>query len=156
MSTLNSLCSLGFLPLLALTAAAQTETTNWDSVRALIRTSEIRIIANQPKPIVGRLESTTDISLTLNPGSQLVGRADIASVSVKKNGHRLRNTFIGLGIGLGAGLAIGLATVSRCQGELCGIAAAAGVGVIGGLGMISGTVVGVVWPTGGWREVYRR
>jgi len=152
----NSLCPIGFLPLLALSAAAQTVTPNWDNVRALTRTADIRIVSSRPMPIVGRLESTTDDSLTVSPGSQLVGRADISSVSVKKKGHRIRNTFIGLGIGLGAGLGIGLATVSRCQGEICGIAAGAGVGVAGALGMISGTVVGVVWPTGGWREVYRR
>jgi hypothetical protein len=30
-----SLCSIGFLPLLAVTAATQTVTPNWDNVRAL-------------------------------------------------------------------------------------------------------------------------
>ena len=39
----------------------------------------------------------------------------------------MRNTFIGIGVGLAAGLGIGFATASRCQDEICGIAAADGV-----------------------------
>jgi hypothetical protein len=156
MFNLNRLCSLALVPLIALAAAGQTATPDWDKVRALTRTTEVRIASDNAKPIQGRMESTTDVSVTMSPGAQSFGRTQIVSVSVKKNGHRVRNTLIGLGVGLAAGIGVGVATASRCQGQICGIAAGAEVGIVGALGMIGGTVIGVAWPTGGWREIYRR
>ena len=153
---LNRLCSFVLVPLIALAAAGQTATPDWDKVRALTRTTEVRIASDKAQSVQGRLESTTDVSLTVSPGVQSFDRTQIISVSVKRKGHRVRNTLIGLGVGLAAGIGIGAATVSRCQGKICGIAAGAMIGVVGGIGMVGGTVIGVVWPTGGWREVYRR
>lgn len=156
MFNLDRLCCFGLLPLIALVAGGQTVTADWDKVRALTRETDVRVAYDNAQSVQGRMESTTDASLTMNPGSRSLPRTQIVSVSVKKKGHRVRNTLIGLGAGLGIGLGIGFATVSRCQGEICGIAAGAGVGVSGALGMIGGTVIGAVLPTGGWREMYRR
>jgi hypothetical protein len=157
MFNLRKLCAVGLSPLFALAAAAQTSPPDWDKVRALASTTDIRVEYDNGKPTQGKVESTTDSSLTISPGAQSFSRTQIVSVSVKKNGHRVRNTFIGLGVGLAAGIGIGAASASRChQGELCGIAAGAEVGIGGALGMIGGTVIGAVWPTGGWREMYRR
>jgi hypothetical protein len=142
--------------LLSFSAMAQPPSSNWQNVRAITRTTEVRIVSDNTKPIRGSLESTTDIALILSTTAQSIGRPQIASVSVKKKSHRRRNTFIGIGVGLVAGVGIGMASASRCNGEICGIAAAGGVAVGGALGLVLGGVAGVAWPTGGWREVYRR
>jgi hypothetical protein len=144
------------VPFLTFSVAAQTSSPNWESVRAITRTTEVRVLTDNTVPVRGSLERTTDIALIMSTSAQPVGRAQIVSVSVRKKGHRMRNTFIGVGVGLAAGLGIGFASASRCQGEICGIAAAGGVAAGGALGIVVGGVGGVAWPTGGWREVYRR
>lgn len=105
-------------------------------------------------PLQGKLEGVIDSALviTLPAGKQSLPRTEIHSVSVRKKGHRLRNTFIGLGVGAGAGLGIGAAATNGCDEFLCGIVIAAAAGI----GAVAGTVIGVVWPTGGWRKVYAR
>ncbi len=114
--------------------------------------TEVRVAAGASKPIRGKLESVTDSSLTVTyaTGTQSFQRPDIQSVSVKKKGHRWRNTFIGLGVGTAAGLGIGAAQASGCTDFLCELA----IPVYGAIGFIAGTVTGLVWPTGGWRQVY--
>lgn len=142
--------------LLPLFATARTSSSNWESVRAITPRTEVRILSSNAQPIRGTLDSTTDISVIMTTGAQSISRPQIVSVSVKKRGHRVRNAFIGLGAGLAAGIGLSLATASRCNGEICGIAAAGRVIAGGGLGLIGGTVAGIAWPTGGWREVYRQ
>jgi hypothetical protein len=145
------------VPWLTLSAAAQTSLSHWESVRAIPRTTEIRILSDNARAIRGNLESATDTALIMSIGAQSIERPHIVSVSVRKKGHRVRNTFIGIGGGLAAGLGIGFASASRCnKGEICGIAAAGGIVAGGALGIVVGGVGGVVWPTGGWREVYQR
>ena len=145
------------VPFLTIAVAAQTPSSNWENVRAITRTTEVRILTdNTTTPVRGSLERTTDSALIMSISAQSIERPQIVSVSVRKKGHRMRNTFIGIGVGLAAGLGIGFATASRCQGEICGIAAAGGVAAGGALGVVVGGVAGVAWPTGGWREVYRR
>ena len=144
------------VPFLTLSVAAQTSSPNWESVRAITRTTEFRILIDDTTPVRGSLERTTDTALIMSNSAKSIGRPQIVSVSVRKKGHRARNTFIGIGVGLAAGLGIGFATASRCQGEICGIAAAGGVAAGAALGIVVGGVAGVAWPTGGWREVYRR
>jgi hypothetical protein len=144
------------VPFLTLSVAAQTSSPNWESVRAITRTTEVRVRTDNTTPVRGSLERTTDSALIMSISAQSIERPQIVSVSVRKKGHRMRNTFIGIGVGLGAGLGIGFATASRCRGEICGIAAAAGVAAGGVLGIVVGGVAGVAWSTGGWREVYRR
>ena len=95
--------------------------------------------------------------LELLGGRRLPGtRQRLMAVRVRKQGHRGRNTLIGLGIGAGAGAVLGAATHRDCDG-LCiltgtrGQDAALGAGAIG----IIGTLVGVLLPTGGWTTVYQ-
>jgi hypothetical protein len=144
------------LPFLTLSVAAQTSSPDWDSVRAITRTTQVRVLTDNSTPVRGSLDRTTDTALIMSASAQSIGRPQIVSVSVRKNGHRARNTLIGIGVGLAAGLGIGFATVSRCRGEICGLAAPVGVAAFGTLGIVVGGVAGVAWPTGGWREVYRR
>jgi len=136
--------------LLTVTSAAQTSGGNWNTVKALVAATEVRV-TTAAGSARGSLDSTSDEGLTLrtSSGQQMFARQDLRSVSVRTHGHRLRNTLIGFGAGTGVGLGIGYANDCR-SGFLCGLGTAVG-GVIGALG---GTVIGVVWPTGGWREVY--
>jgi hypothetical protein len=137
---------------LSLAAAGEAPVANWDTVRMMAPGTEVRVAAGNAKAIRGKLESVTDGSLIIThaTGIQSFERPEIQSISVKKKGHRLRNTFIGMGMGTGAGLGIGAVAANGCTDLLCGLAVAAGVGI----GLIGGTVVGVVWPTGGWRPIY--
>jgi hypothetical protein len=142
--------------LLTFSAIAQTPSGNWANVGTIARTADVRIGRDSAKPLRGSFESVTDIAVIISTSPQPIGRPEIASVSVRKPGHRVRNTFIGIGIGLVAGVGLGVATASRCSSEICGIAAVGSVAAGGVLGIMVGGVAGVAWPTGGWREVYRR
>jgi hypothetical protein len=143
------------VPLLALAAAGQAPLSNWDTVRTLASGTEVRIDAGKSKVVTGKLDSVTESAVLVNVGTdrQTFDRAQVASISVRKSGHRVRNTFIGLGVGLAAGLGIGAAAGHNCTTFLCG----PGDVIVGGIvGTAGGTVAGVVWPTGGWRKVYQR
>ncbi len=76
-------------------------------------------------------------------------RLQVTRVSIKRQGHRGRNTLIGLGVGAGVGLAIGLAAR---QGFFDNDVTAGGI--VGGA--LIGTLIGVAIPNGGWRDVYRQ
>ena len=140
------------LPILSLIATGQAPASNWDSVKVIAPGTEVRVTAGSSQPIRGKLGTVTDKDLVINPGTgpQSFARPEIRGVSVKKKGHRLRNTLIGMGAGTAAGLGIGGAAASGCKKLLCGFA----VPVYGAFGFIAGTVTGLVLPTGGWRQVY--
>ena len=133
----------------ALAASGQVPTSDWADVQKIAPGTELRIDVENLKPIRGKLESVTDIALLLRPGVRpSVDRPQIVTIAVKKKSHRLRNTFIGLGIGVGVGLGIGAIAAAGC----CDLNVQAG----GALGLFWGTATGALWPTGGWRTVYRR
>ena len=144
------------VPLLALVAAAgQDSHSNWGNVRMLTSGTEVRVIAGKAQTVSGKLDSATDSAVVINAtaGQQTFDRAQIASISVKKNGHRLRNTLVGFAAGLAAGLGVGAAVGHNCTGFLCGT----GDVIVGGIvGVAGGTTAGAVWPTGGWRKIYQR
>jgi len=149
------------IPILSLTAAAQTLASKWDAVKMLASGTEIRVASGTAKPILGAVESVTDSELVVlkqRTGQQSFPRAQIMSVSVKGKDHRLRNALIGLGVGVGLGggigAAVGEAQAKHCQGLLCGLALPADA-VVGGIaGIVGGTLTGVFWHTGGWRKIY--
>jgi len=142
------------IPFLSLLATAQSVPSRWADVTAITAGTEIRVDTATSKAIQGKVASVTDSTLviTLKTGMQSFQQAEVTSVSVKKKGHRLRNTLIGLGIGTGAGLGIGVGATNGCSELLCGVAIAG----ITGAGAIGGTVTGLLWHTGGWRPVYAR
>jgi hypothetical protein len=141
------------LVLMVATVAAQTNATNWNAVKALAAGTNVQITAGS-RTVRGKIDSITDDNLVMasGKGQEMFTQQEITRVSVRKKGHRLRNTLIGFAAGTGAGLGIGAATEAGCQGFLCGLDTAVG-GVIGALG---GTIVGAVWPSGGWREIYKK
>jgi hypothetical protein len=115
--------------------------------------TDVRVAAGF-RTVRGDIQSVTADSLVVESanGRETFTRQKITRVSVRKKGHRLRNTLIGFGAGTGVGIAIGAVDASGCKELLCGLAPA--VGAI--LGAIGGTIAGAVWPTGGWRDVYKQ
>ena len=150
-------CRLGtMLALVAMNTAAQTDLRNWSTVEALTTGIEVRITAGS-RTVRGKIDRITDDALTMTSGKSqgTFDRQQISVVSVKKPGHRKRNALIGLGAGTGAGLGIGIAARSK-PGQLQLVPNGAVVAVFTVAGALVGTVVGVVIPTGGWREIYQK
>jgi hypothetical protein len=128
---------------------------NWTNLNTLAAGSEVRVRVASGKDVRGFIQRVTPDSLLLNAttGQETLARADVRRVSLKKPGHRGRNTLIGLGIGAGAGLAAGAGI--DAQSNSSDWFPYAGKAVFGPLGAILGTVIGVAWPTGGWHDIYR-
>lgn len=74
---------------------------------------------------------------------------------IRKPGHRGRNALIGLAAGAGVGLGIGLSTRAK-TGQLHFLSNGSVTAIGWAVGAISGTILGVVIRTAGWREIYRR
>jgi hypothetical protein len=133
---------------------AQSPRERWESLNALTPGVEIRISLTTGKSIRGFFQKAAPDAIVVNAATsqERIARADVKRVELKRAGHRGRNTLIGLGIGTGGGLAAGLAFDARASdflGDHFGKVA------FTSFGAILGTVVGVAWPTGGWREIYR-
>jgi hypothetical protein len=154
--------SLKPLPLLATMAAVlvlnataqQTKPiAQWANLNLLDSGSEIRVVLNGGKTMTGFLQNVSADSIAINAATsqEALSRQDVKLVSLKRPGHRGRNTVIGLSIGAGGGLATGAAIDRNNHGWFPNL----GKDVFTPLGAIVGTVVGVALPTGGWRVVYR-
>ncbi len=144
--------ALILLPILSLAAAAQAPASKWESVRMLAPGTQVRVAAGTSKLVQGMLESVTDTDLVLTQGTgpQSFPRAQIGSVSVKKQGCRLRNAFVGMGVGTALGLGVGYG-VGQAQGGWD----TSGGTIFGAIvGFVGGTLTGVFWPTGGCRKIY--
>ncbi len=144
----------------AITASAQTPVQDWNNVKTVPVGTGVRVVVGSRR-VDGQVQSVSDDSLAIKSrkGQHMFTRPEVMRVSVSKRGHRTRNTLLGLAIGTGAGLGIGLA-IGRAhdcsQGFLCGITAAYGLLLGGAIGLVGGTIAGLVIHTGGWREVYKQ
>jgi hypothetical protein len=163
---MRKLGTLLLLSLLCVAAAGQEPASKWDIVRALAPGTQVRVVGGSSlKPVQGTVDSVTDSDLVvrLRSGPQSFVRAQIMAVSIAKSKHRLRNTFIGLGVGVGAGFLIGYG-VGRAQqsgctksgGWFCSLDTVGDAGLGGISGLVGGTLAGAFWPTGGWRQIYVR
>jgi len=125
----------------------------WANLNRLESGSEIRVGLTGGKTLVGFLQSATPDVVTINGATsqEAIPRQEVKLVSLKRPGHRGRNTLIGLSIGAAAGLASGAAIDRNNHGWFQNL----GKEFFTPLGAIVGTVVGVAFPTGGWRVVYR-
>ena len=122
---MNSTRPTRLLGLVLCALSLHAQTAGWPAVAALKPGTEIRVDTTagtiKMRGRQGVLRSVSDDTLIFTPskkGSQgevTISRQDVTRLSVKKQGHRTRNTLIGAGIGGGAGLGIGLA--SRCAGK---------------------------------------
>jgi hypothetical protein len=140
---------------LAVSATAQQAKpiAQWANLNRLENGSEIRVVLAGGKTLRGFLQSVSPDSLAINAATsqEALSRQDIKVVSLKRPGHRGRNTLIGLALGAGGGLATGAAMDHGDHGWFQNF----GKAVFTPIGAIIGTVVGVAIPTGGWRVVYR-
>jgi hypothetical protein len=140
---------------LAVSATAQQAkpVAQWANLNRLENGSEIRVVLAGGKTLRGFLQSVSPDSLAINAttSQEALPRQDIKVVSLKRAGHRGRNTLIGLAIGAAGGLATGAAIDHGDHGWFPNF----GKAVFTPIGAIIGTVVGVAVPTGGWRVVYR-
>jgi hypothetical protein len=143
----------------ALTATAVAQPAkpiaNWANLDQLVPGSEIRVTLASGRTLRGFVQRVTPDSLVINAtaSQEALSRQEIRRVSVKRQGHRGRNTLIGLAVGAGGGLAFGAVAVSRTSPGA--MFRNLGYAVFPPLGAIVGTVIGVALPTGGWRDVYR-
>ena len=150
-------CRLGALfALLATTMAGETNITDWNNLTVLTTGTQIQITAGSRR-IRGKVDRITDDALvvTSRKGQETLNRKEVAVVLVKKASHRKRNALVGLAAGTGVGLGIGVAARSK-PGQVQIISNGAVVGVLAVVGAFVGTIVGVVIPTGGWREIYKK
>jgi hypothetical protein len=161
MLTTQFVCRLGaLLALVATTAVAQKSASDWNTVKALTTGTDVRITTGS-RTVSGKVDRITDETLTMTSGkgSEMFSQQDVTRVSVGKNGHRVRNALIGLGIGTGAGTGIGLGVghANDCsKGWFCGLGTGIGGALGGAIGLVGGTAVGALIPSGGWREVYEK
>jgi hypothetical protein len=143
------------LLLLAATVAAQTNSSNWNSVKALSAGTDVRI-THASRTVSGKIVSATDETMVLNSGKgdETFQQQDVRRVSLKKKGHRTRNALIGLGVGAGVGFGLGAAADANCSSFCFG--GNLGKAIFTPLGAIAGVLVGVLLPSGGWREIYKK
>ena len=132
-------------------------TGDWSAVSSLAPGSEVRVFLAGGRTLRCSLEAATADSLTIDvsSGREVHQRQDIRRVQLKRQGRRLRHMLVGLGIGAGAGLAAGAGLDRSRSGDYYNVVPNAGVMVLTPLGAIVGAVIGVAWPAGGWRDVYR-
>lgn len=144
------------LALTLATATAQTTAATWDSVKALQAGTEVRIAAG-PRTVRGKIDRVSDdaLALTSAKGQEMFTQQEVSRAWVKKPGHRKRNALIGLGVGAGVGLGVGLASREGPGGFGPNLDDAVTVGMTVA-GALAGTIVGVLVPTGGWREIYKK
>ena len=140
---------------LVITATAQPAKPieQWSNLNPLENGSEIRVALTDGKTLRGFLQSVSADSLVINAttSQQALSRQEIKLVSLKRPGHRGRNTLIGLGIGAAGGLGTGAAIDHGDHGWFPNL----GKAVFTPIGALVGAIVGVAIPTGGWRVVYR-
>ncbi len=138
------------LTLLAATAAAQ---PTWEHVTGLSAGTEIRVTLDG-RTLRGFLQGATPDTLAINAttSQETLARQDIRRVQWKRPGHRGRNTLIGLAAGASGGLIAGAALDATSNDDWF---RNVGKVILTPFGAIVGTVVGVAFPTGRWREVYR-
>jgi hypothetical protein len=141
---------------LATTAAAQhvKPISSWENLNGLVRGTEIRVTLTNGTTVHGFLQSVTADTVAINAavGQPTLRQQDIRRVATRRAGHRGRNTLIGLGVGTAVGLGIGAAFDAKVPDYWF---PNAGKAIASPLGALFGTVIGVVLPTGGWRDVYR-
>jgi hypothetical protein len=150
--------------LLALTLTFQSAVLNkaplasWDDLKQIAPGTEIRATTADGKTLQGEFQSAGQDSLALATAKsqESLDRAQVARVQLKRQGHRMRNSLIGLGVGAGAGLGIGAALdrPTSCTVFCIGFSNLGKV-IVTPLGAIVGVGTGALIPTGGWKDVYR-
>jgi len=145
------------LVLLGAIAPAQTNLTDWNTVKALATGASVRITTGS-RTVGGRVLRVTDDSLVLAAGKtqEMFPQNEVKRVLLRGDSHRGRNSLIGLGVGAVTGVIIAGATHQDCTsfcfdyGSRGEDMAGAGI-LLGGIG----AAVGALIPTRSWLEIYR-
>jgi|HubBroStandDraft_3_1064219.scaffolds.fasta_scaffold67962_2 outer membrane lipoprotein SlyB len=130
---------------------AKTDPTSWANLSVLRPGQRIQLVDMQSKKHSGTFTSFSDTTITYHEaaGEQTIQKQDIRSVKLMGITRRLENTLIGAGVGSGVGAGIGAATWEN-HGWVRG--KGTGAAVCAGIGLIFGTVIGVLMP--GHKEIY--
>jgi hypothetical protein len=142
--------------LAAMAAFAQANVADWNVVKGLAAGTEVRVTIGG-RTVHGKVESITDdaVVVTGEKGRESIDRRQVSGASVKKTSHRKRNALIGLAVGTGAGLGVGIDARAKSD-QLKVVPNSAVVAAFTAAGALGGLLVGVLIPTGGWREIYRK
>lgn len=127
---------------------------SWEGLAQIPARTEVRVYEAAGLEVRGKFRSATaDSIVLLGPGGQQsLDRKTVVRVLVKRRSHRLRNTLLGAAVGFGGGLGLGMIVEKLKKPSfwnlgLDGLA-------IWALGTLLGPIVGLLIPTGGWREAY--
>lgn len=126
------------------------QSNDWAIVKQILPGQEIKVQLVDGKSFRGAVQSVNDDSIQVGK-NHLVQRQDVRRVLLPKPRHRTRNTLTGLAAGAGTGLVIG--AVADAQ-DKSGWFPNLGKEVLPPFFGVIGMGVGVLLPTGGWREVY--
>jgi len=142
---------------LAATALAQSNLTDWNTVKGLATGADVRLTAGS-RTVHGKVLRVNDenIVLALGKGQEMFPQQEVLRVRLRGDSHRGRNSLIGLAGGTAMGVVVGAAAHNDCNG-FCFYnsrgADMAGGGILGG-GL--GAIVGALIPTRSWLEIYRK
>lgn len=133
-------------------AGAQGKAASWENLNSLAAGQRIQVRTMESKKVTGAFLSVSGaaISLQADSGSRTIEKADVRSVVLGRNRHRLRNALILGGVGAGVGAGIGLVTHHGCSAtqafclDIGGQSLAAGIGAT--IGFIGGTAAGALLP----------
>jgi len=141
----------------AATALAQSNATDWNSVKALATGADVRINSGS-RTVHGKVLRVSDenIVLALGKSQEMFAQREVLRVRLRGDSHRGRNSLIGLGVGAAAAVITGAVGHRDCSDWIfCtsrgGDMAAGGI-VFGGIG----AAIGALIPSRSWLEVYRR
>jgi hypothetical protein len=140
-------------------AERRADKTNWDNLKQLAPGDAIRVVLKDGTAYRGKLEIVSDAEILVRTemGNQTFTRQSVQQVSSKRVSHRKRNAFIGLAVGAAAGVIVGVASPELGTGT-CSSGSCVDAGPVAALGFVGGAVgtgIGALFPTGGWREIYR-
>ena len=124
--------------------SAQAIANDWSRVTALESGSKVAVKLKDGKSVEGRIDSTTESSLTLKvkSSSRELKRGDVVTVHHLTRRSATKATLIGAGVGAGAGALAGAAGNTN-EFDKLDQAVTAGLTIIGaGIGAIGGYLIG--------------
>lgn len=148
------------LPLVSLLVSSSlcaAQNPDWNNLKQLSPSQQVRVVVNGGKSFKGELQSVTDdaIIIRANGADQTLSRSSVRKVSSRRPGHRLRHALIGAAVGAGVGLGAGAAIDNNCTRQDIVCTGNWGKGILTPAFGLIGAGIGALLPSGGWQEVYR-
>jgi hypothetical protein len=130
------------------------QNSEWQTVKALPPSQQLRVSLQSGKTHQGELLNIGDDTLTLISG-QILQRQDIRRVWVKRGSKRGKHTLNGAGIGAGVGLGLGAAIDNSCSQNSIICTGNRGKAIGAPVFALLGAGIGAALPSKKWHEVYR-